>query len=63
VLRTDGRIAARARAIAILEHDVALLLSPGNKKIKSLAELKKIAVLAENDNSIALRPQLLRRSF
>jgi hypothetical protein len=43
----------RGRAIAILEHDVALLLSLGNKKIKSLAELKKIAVLAENDNSIA----------
>jgi hypothetical protein len=55
VLRTDERIPARARAIAILEHDVALLLSPGNKKIKLLAELKKkkIAVLAENDNSIA----------
>src|SRR5438445_8936380 len=41
------------RALAILEHDVVLLLSPGDKKIKSLAELKKrkIAVWADSDNS------------
>src|ERR1700674_3927452 len=29
VLRTDARVPPRARAIAILEHDVLLLLSPG----------------------------------
>src|ERR1700733_16128378 len=40
VLRTDARIPSRARALAILEHDVLLLMSPGSKKIKSLAELK-----------------------
>jgi TRAP-type uncharacterized transport system substrate-binding protein len=53
VLRTDAKIPPRARAIAILEHDVVLLLSPGRKKIKSLAELKKkkIAIWAEGDNS------------
>jgi TRAP-type uncharacterized transport system substrate-binding protein len=53
VLRTDAKIPPRARAIAILEHDVVLLLSPGSKKIKSLAELKKkrIAIWAESDNS------------
>jgi TRAP-type uncharacterized transport system substrate-binding protein len=53
VLRTDAKIPPRARAIAILEHDVVLLLSPGSKKIKSLAELKKkkIAIWAEGDNS------------
>ena len=53
VLRTDVKIPARARALAILEHDVVLLLSPGDKKIKSLAELKKrkIAVWADSDNS------------
>jgi TRAP-type uncharacterized transport system substrate-binding protein len=55
VLRTDGKVPARARALAILEHDVVLLISPGAKKIKSLAELKKkkIAVLAEGDGSAA----------
>jgi TRAP-type uncharacterized transport system substrate-binding protein len=53
VLRTDARIPPRARALAILEHDVLLLMSPGSKKIKSLAELKKkkIAVLADGDNN------------
>ena len=53
VLRTDAKVPPRARALAILEHDVLLLISPGNKKIKSLAELKKkkIAVLADGDNS------------
>ena len=41
VLRTDAKLPARARAIAILEHDVLLLISPKGKKIKSLAALKK----------------------
>jgi TRAP-type uncharacterized transport system substrate-binding protein len=55
VLRTDAKVPPRARALAILEHDVLLLISPGNKKIKSLAELKKkkIAVLADGDNAAA----------
>ena len=54
VLRTDAKVPPRARAIAILEHDLIMLLSPGNKKIKSFDELKKqkkIAVWAEGDNS------------
>ncbi len=52
VLRTDAKVPPRARALAVLEHDVLLLISPGSKKIKSLAELKKkkIAVLADGDN-------------
>lgn len=55
ILRTDARVPARARALAILEHDVVLLLSPGGKKIKSVAELKKkkIAVLADGESSAA----------
>src|SRR5882757_3820713 len=55
VLRTDAKVPPRARALAILEHDVLLLISPGSKKIKSLAELKKkkIAVLADNDSGAA----------
>src|SRR3979411_1772902 len=54
VLRTDAKVPPRARALAILEHDLLLLISPGSKKIKSLAELKKkkIAVLADGDNSV-----------
>ena len=53
VLRTDAKVPPRARALAILEHDVLLLIGPGNKKIKSLADLKKtkkIAVLGDGDN-------------
>jgi TRAP-type uncharacterized transport system substrate-binding protein len=55
VLRTDAKIPPRARALAILEHDVVLLISPGSKKIKSLAELKKkkLAVLADGDSNAA----------
>jgi TRAP-type uncharacterized transport system substrate-binding protein len=54
ILRTDAKVPPRARAIAILDHDLIMLLSPGNKKIKSLEDLKKqkkIAVWAEGDNS------------
>jgi TRAP-type uncharacterized transport system substrate-binding protein len=54
VLRTDARIPPRARSIAILEHDVLMLISPGDKKIKSLAELKKKKVaLLTNGNNLA----------
>ncbi|MBC9880664.1 C4-dicarboxylate ABC transporter substrate-binding protein [Bradyrhizobium sp. INPA01-394B] len=61
VLRTDAKVPVRARALAILEHDLVLLLGPGNKKIKSLAELKKkkVAVLAENDASLAFVRNIL----
>ena len=64
VLRTDAKIPPRARSIAILEHDVFMLISPGDKKIKSLAELKKkkIAVLADGDNSAAFVRNLLEIS-
>src|SRR5467141_716728 len=61
VLRTDAKVPPRARALAILEHDVVLLLSPPNKKIKSLAELKKkkIAVLADGDHNAAFVRKIL----
>src|SRR5882757_5268208 len=64
VLRTDAKVPSRARALAILEHDVLLLISPGNKKIKSLAELKKkkIAVLAEGDSAAAFVRNILEIS-
>jgi TRAP-type uncharacterized transport system substrate-binding protein len=64
VLRTDAKVPPRARALAVLEHDVLLLISPGGKKIKSLAELKKkkIAVLADGDNSVALVRNILEIS-
>jgi TRAP-type uncharacterized transport system substrate-binding protein len=65
VLRTDERVPPRARALAILEHDLLLLLSPAGKKIKSLAELKKkkIAVLSSGgDNSAAFIRNLLEIS-
>ncbi|WP_407193414.1 TAXI family TRAP transporter solute-binding subunit [Bradyrhizobium sp. STM 3566] len=61
VLRTDARVPLRARTLAILEHDLVLLLGPGNKKIKSLAELKKkkVAVVAENEASLAFVRSIL----
>jgi TRAP-type uncharacterized transport system substrate-binding protein len=61
ILRTDGKVPLRARTLAILEHDLVLLLGPGNKKIKSLAELKKkkVAVLAQNDSSLAFVRSIL----
>ncbi len=64
VLRTDAKVPPRARALAILEHDVLLLLSPGGKKIKSLAELKKkkIAVLADGEDNAAFVRKFLEIS-
>jgi TRAP-type uncharacterized transport system substrate-binding protein len=61
VLRTDAKVPLRARALAILEHDVLLLISPGSKKIASLADLrkKKIAVLADGDNNLAFVRSML----
>jgi TRAP-type uncharacterized transport system substrate-binding protein len=54
ILRTDEKVPPRARAIALLEHDVVLVLSPGGKKIKSLSDLKKkkIAVIGYSENSV-----------
>ena len=64
ILRTDAKIPPRARTIAILEHDVLLLISPGGKKIKSIADLKKkkIAVLADSENSVMLVRNILELS-
>ena len=64
VLRTDARVPPRARALAVLEHDVLLLISPGSRKIKSLADLrkKKIAVLPDGDGSLAFVRSVLEIS-
>ena len=61
VLRTEAKIPANARSLAVLDRDVVLLLSPGGKKIKTVAELrkKKIAVMADNDSGAALVRNLL----
>ncbi|MBR0691922.1 TAXI family TRAP transporter solute-binding subunit [Bradyrhizobium lablabi] len=54
ILRADAKVPPRARAIAILERDVVLVLSPGGKKIKSVTDLKKkkIAVVGDGDNNV-----------
>ena len=64
ILRTDAKIPPRARAVAILEHDVLLLISPAGKKIKTIAELKKkkIAVIADSESSAALVRNILELS-
>ncbi len=61
VLRSDAKIPQRARALALLEHDVVLLISPGEKKIDSLAALrkKKIALLSEDDGNMAFARSFL----
>jgi hypothetical protein len=35
ISRTDARVPPRARAIAVLEHDVLLLISPARKSNRS----------------------------
>ena len=64
VLRTDAKIPPRARALAVLEHDILLLISPGSKKIKSLTELKKkkTVVLGDGDENAAFVRNLLEIS-
>ena len=53
ILRTDQKVPSRARAVAILERDMLLLITPGAKKSGSLARLKKkkIAVIGDGDNN------------
>src|SRR5258708_26243353 len=65
ILRTDAKVPSRARAIAILEHDVLLLISPGVKKITSLAALKKkkIAVIGTVEKHTSLAPTLLSNPY
>jgi TRAP-type uncharacterized transport system substrate-binding protein len=64
ILRTDAKIPPRARTVAILDHDLMLLISPGGKKIKTIAELKKkkIAVLADSESSVTLVRNILELS-
>jgi len=64
ILRTDAKIPPRARTVAILDHDVLLLMSPGGKKIKTIAELKKkkIAVLADSESSVTVVRTILELS-
>jgi TRAP-type uncharacterized transport system substrate-binding protein len=64
ILRTDAKIPPRARAVAILEHDLLLLISPNGKKIKTVAELKKkkIAVIADGESGAALVRTILELS-
>jgi TRAP-type uncharacterized transport system substrate-binding protein len=61
VLRTDAKIPHRARSLAVLEHDLLLLISPGDKKIKSLAEAKKkkIALLTNSADNLAFARHVL----
>jgi TRAP-type uncharacterized transport system substrate-binding protein len=55
IMRTDAKVPPRARAVAILDRDLVLLITPGDKKIKSLDDLKKkkIALWADGDSSAA----------
>jgi TRAP-type uncharacterized transport system substrate-binding protein len=61
VLRTDAKVPPRARAVAVLDHDLLLVLSPGGKKIKSAADLKKkkVAIIADNESSASFIRSIL----
>jgi TRAP-type uncharacterized transport system substrate-binding protein len=52
VLRTDAKVPPRARAVAILDHDLVLVFSPSGRKIKSLADIKKkkVAIISDGDS-------------
>ncbi len=60
ILRTDAKIPSRARAIAVLDHDVVLLLSK-KTKIKTVTALKgqKIAVRGADDTNETLLRSIL----
>jgi TRAP-type uncharacterized transport system substrate-binding protein len=64
ILRTDAKIPPRARAIAILERDLVLVLSPSGTKLKSVSDLKKkkVAVLADADSSVGFIRNVLELS-
>jgi TRAP-type uncharacterized transport system substrate-binding protein len=61
ILRTDAKIPFRARAVAVLENDLLLMMSPKNRKVTSLASLKgkKIAVLGDDGRN----EEMLRRTL
>ena len=58
IMRTDQKVPGRARAVAILDKDLVLLLSPKGKKIANLEALKgkKIAVLGNDDRNESFLP-------
>lgn len=57
LFRTDAPVPARARAIATIDHDLVLLLSPKNSTVSSLASLKgkKVAILGDERNAAFLK--------
>src|SRR5262245_37204971 len=61
VLRTDAKVPPRARAVAVLDHDLLLVLSPGGKKIKSAADLKKkkVAIIADSESGASFIRSIL----
>jgi TRAP-type uncharacterized transport system substrate-binding protein len=61
ILRTDAKIPAHGRAVAVLEHEMLLLLAGHGGRIKTLAELKgkKLAVLAEDGRNEAMVRRIL----
>ncbi|MFI5010763.1 MAG: TAXI family TRAP transporter solute-binding subunit [Hyphomicrobiales bacterium] len=64
VLRTDAKVPNHARAVAILEHEVLLMLGPKGSKIKALADLrgKKIAVIGADGSNESFLRRLLELS-
>ena len=61
IMRADGKIPSIARAVALLEHDVVLLIAPKGSKIKSLSALKgrRVIVLGGQARDLTLVRNLL----
>ena len=61
IVRTDAKIPSHARAIAILEHDMVLLIGPHVSKVKAIGDLagKKIAVLGDDGRNEAVVRRIL----
>jgi TRAP transporter TAXI family solute receptor len=61
IVRTDAKLPGHARALAILEHDMVLLIGPPVSTVKTIGDLagKKIAVLGDDGRNEALIRHIL----
>jgi len=61
ILRTDARIPSHARAVAILEHELLLIIGPRKSELSGIESLrgKKLAVLGDSGRNENLIRQIL----
>lgn len=61
ILRTDARIPSHARSVAVLEHELLLIIAPAKTELPGIADLrgKRLAVLGEDGRNETLIRQIL----